>query len=77
MGAARLITGYGSNWIVIDRNSLDDMVANLANPQIGDTFTLGTQREASEVVSATSAASVDVNISTNAQPIQGAANVFA
>ncbi|MGC9986300.1 MAG: hypothetical protein ABSF35_22105 [Polyangia bacterium] len=61
---------------MIDRNSLDDMVANLANPQIGDTFTLDTQREASEVVTATSPASVDVNVSTATQPIQGAANVF-
>jgi hypothetical protein len=52
------------------------MVANLANPQIGDTFTLDTQREASEVVTATSPASVDVNVSTATQPIQGAANVF-
>jgi hypothetical protein len=62
---------------VIDRNDPDDMVENRANPRVGDTFTLDTQREASEVVSATSAASVDVNVSTATAPVQGAADVFA
>lgn len=76
-GASRLITGYASNWIVIDRSDPADVfVPVLADPQIGDTFTLDSQREASEVVSATSAASVNVNISTGTQPVQAAANVF-
>ena len=76
-GASRLITGYGSNWIVIDKNDpADDFAPVLADPQIGDTFTLDSQREASEVVSSTSPRPVDVNVSTSTQPIQRAANVF-
>ncbi len=76
-GASRLITGYGSNWIVIDKNDpADDFVPVLVDPQPGDTFTLDTQREASEVVSSTSPRPIDINVSTSTQPIQAAANVF-
>ena len=75
-GAARLITGYAWNWIVINRNDPDDLVANLSNPQVGDIFSLDTQRQASEVVTSAGSAAVDVNVSTAARPIQGAVNVF-
>ena len=76
-GASRIVTGYGSNWIAIDRSDAADIyVPTLVNPQPGDTFTLDTQREASEVVSSISAASVDVNVTASTPPVQGAANVF-
>jgi hypothetical protein len=76
-GAARNITGYGWNWIVIDKNDPADLsVPALVDPQVGDTFTLDTQRQASEVVSAVALTPVNVNVSTGTQPIQGAANVF-
>lgn len=76
-GASRIITGYGSNWIAIDKNDPADVfVPALSDPQPGDTFTLDTQREASEVVSSTSPRPIDINVSTSTQPIQRAANVF-
>jgi hypothetical protein len=76
-GASRLVTAFAANYVVIDRTDKEDTtVPVLANPQAGDTFTLYVQREGSEVVSALQATTVDVNVSTSTQPIQGAKNVF-
>ena len=62
-GAARVITGYGGNFVVVDRD--DESVSNgdvpqLALPQAGDTFVVQTYREGSEDVSSTGDAPVDV-----------------
>jgi hypothetical protein len=64
-GAARIITGFGANFVVV--NQADDSVSNgdvpvLAQPQAGDTFTIDTQRQGSEQVNTTSSPTVDVII---------------
>ena len=62
-GASRIITGCGSNFIVIDRNDPNDMVVpSLATPQIGDAFTLDVQRQNSEVISRSTGVFQDVTI---------------
>lgn len=62
-GATRIITGCGSNFIVIDCNNPDDVVVpSLATPQIGDTFTLDIQRRNSEVISRSTGIFQDITI---------------
>ena len=61
--ASRIITGYGSNFIVIDRNDPDDSVTpSLATPQIGNAFTIDVQRQNSEVISRSTGTFQDVTI---------------
>jgi hypothetical protein len=62
-GASRLITGYGANFVVVDRNDPSDTsVPILSNPQIGDTFTIDTEREGSEEFSRVFEAPAEVTI---------------
>jgi hypothetical protein len=62
-GAARIVTGYGGNYVVIDR---DDSTVNngdvdvLDLPIAGDTFVLQVGRQGSEDVSTTGDPAVDV-----------------
>lgn len=61
--AVRLITGCGSNFIVINRNNPNDpIVPSLSTPQIGDAFTLDVQRQNSEVISRSTGVFQDVTI---------------
>ncbi len=65
-GAARIITGYGTNYIVIDRSdpSVDNGdLATLDEPQIGDTLLLDVSREGSEQVNTTSLPVANVIVS--------------
>jgi hypothetical protein len=64
-GAARTITNYGGNFVVIDRD--DESVSNggvpaLNRPQVGDTFVVYVGRQGSEDVSTTGPAASDVFI---------------
>jgi hypothetical protein len=64
-GAARFITGYASNYVVVNRddNTVDDgTVPTLTAPQVGDTFWVDVQRQGSEDVSSTSFPEIDVYI---------------
>ena len=64
-GAARIITGYGTNYLVIDRSdpTVDNGdVATLAEPQVGDTLLLDVSREGSEQVNTTSLPTANVFI---------------
>lgn len=65
-GAARIITGYGTNYLVIDRSdpTVDNgNVATLATPQVGDTLLLDVSREGSEQVNTTSLPVANVIVS--------------
>ena len=63
-GASRIITGYGANFIVIDKyDDNDQIVPILDNPHPGDTFTLNVQRQGSEVVSRDTGTTTNVTIS--------------
>ena len=62
-GAARLITGYGANYVVVNRDdpTVDNGgVQQLTTPQLGDVFAVETYRQGSEDVDSTELPSVDV-----------------
>jgi hypothetical protein len=62
-GAARFITGYGTNFLVINRNDPSESNGNvptLTDPQVGDTMSLDVNRLASEQVNTTALPTVDV-----------------
>ena len=62
-GAARLITGYSTNYLVINQNDPNDLnVPVLTTPQVGDTFSLDVQRQGSEQVNTTSSPTANVFI---------------
>lgn len=62
-GAARFITGYSTNYVVIDKNDpLDQLVPSLDEPVIGDTFLLDIERQGSEEVNDRGPVTVDVVI---------------
>lgn len=62
-GASRSITGYGANFVVIDRSDeADSLVPYMDDPQWGDTFTLDIQRQGSEVISRATGITQDVTI---------------
>lgn len=64
-GAARTITGYSGDFVVVNREDTDPgngSVATLSEPLPGDTFQVSTQRLGAEEVSTTAAAAVDVFI---------------
>ena len=62
-GAVRNITGYASNWIVIDQeNPADAYIPVLQTPQPGDTFTLDVQRQGSEVITSGTGIVQDVTL---------------
>jgi hypothetical protein len=62
-GAARLITGYGGNYVVINRDDetpSNGNVSEMSTPQAGDVFVIQVGRQGSEDVSTTGAPAVDV-----------------
>lgn len=62
-GAARIITGYGGNYVVIDRDDAEPGngdVETMDPPAAGDVFAIYVGREASEDVSTTGPAAADV-----------------
>jgi hypothetical protein len=64
-GATRLITGYGGNFVAINRDDQtpdNGGVPQLALPQVGDTFAVQTYREGSEDVDTTGPAAAEVVI---------------
>jgi hypothetical protein len=64
-GANRIITGFSTNYVVIDRydpTEDDGNVASMDIPQVGDTFILDIQRAGSEQVNTKSLPSTDVFI---------------
>jgi hypothetical protein len=62
-GASRNITGYGANFVVINRDDdSDQIVPVLDDPQPGDTFILDVQRQGSEVISRDTGITEDVTI---------------
>lgn len=62
-GASRSITGYGANFVVINRSDdADLLVPYMDDPQAGDTFTLDVQRQGSEVISRDTGTTEDVTI---------------
>lgn len=68
-GASRLVTGYGSNWIAINQVDPADMFTpTLATPVPGDTFTLSTQRQGSEVITSGTGIVEDVTLLPSPAP---------
>lgn len=60
-GASRIITGFGTNYIVINRDDPSDQeVPSLELPVAGDTFLLDVQRQGSEQVNTEGAAAAEV-----------------
>jgi hypothetical protein len=60
-GAARIVTGYSTNFLVVDKNDPNDgIVPVLFDPVVGDTFTLDVQRLGSEQVNTTGAPTANV-----------------
>jgi hypothetical protein len=60
-GAVRFITGYNTNYIVIDKDDTNDgNVSSLTAPSAGDTFLLDVQRQGSEQVNLPTGIPVDV-----------------
>jgi hypothetical protein len=65
-GAARFITGYGTNFLVINRDDptpSNGDVPTLAAPQVGDTMSIDVNRQASEQVNTTALPTANVVIS--------------
>ena len=62
-GAARIVTGFSTNFLVIDKNDPnDEIVPILIDPVVGDTFTIDVQRLGSEQVNTTGAPTANVII---------------
>ena len=62
-GATRIITFFGQDYIVVNKDNLNDpAVPSLATPQAGDSFTLYVQRQGSEAFSDSLGTATDVTI---------------
>jgi hypothetical protein len=62
-GAARIITGLGTNFVVINKNDpFDTNTPTLDDPAVGDTFILDVQRQGAEDIQRTNIPTVDVVI---------------
>jgi hypothetical protein len=68
-GASRFITGYSTNYVVINREDLSDQTdPNLSGPIVGDTFDLDTDRQGSEQVNTTSSPATNIFILPSPPP---------
>lgn len=66
-GAARTITGFGGNYLVVNRDDDGSVNGNgdrpvLVEPQVGDAFTIDVQRQGSEQVNTTGSPTAEVFI---------------
>jgi len=61
-GAVRVIQGYSTNYLTIAKEDPEDSVTELADPQVGDTFTLDVDRQGAQDVNHVGGPPTDVTI---------------